>query len=55
MVTKHWGATGTYVETGEPIVIESAVSTYRLADGKIVEITMNFNTLDLMQQMGLIP
>jgi steroid delta-isomerase-like uncharacterized protein len=60
-VTTRWTAAGTHkgdlrgiAPTGKPIKI-TGIHVHRIAGGKIVEAWANWDTLGLMQQIGIIP
>ncbi len=60
-VVARWGLQGTHQAefmgipaTGKQIEVTGTV-TYRLASGKVVEYWGNFDTLGLMQQLGVLP
>ena len=61
MVAQRWTCTGTHEgelmgipPTGKPVVT-TGIDIFRLADGKIVEEWVNWNTLSMLQQLGVIP
>ncbi len=60
-VVARWGLQGTHKAefmripaTGRQVEVTGTV-TYRLAGGKVVEYWGNFDTLGLMQQLGVLP
>ena len=60
-VTKRWIYTGTHTDefmgippTGKAIKM-TAITIYRLAAGKVVECWWNYDSMGLMQQLGVIP
>lgn len=60
-VTKRWIYTGTHTgefmgipPTGKAIKM-TAITIYRLVGGKVVECWWNYDSLGLMQQLGVIP
>ena len=59
-VVARWGLQGTHRgafmgvgPTGKPVSV-TGIAIYRLADGKIVEYWGNFDTLGLLQQLGVL-
>jgi steroid delta-isomerase-like uncharacterized protein len=60
-VAIRWSATGTHTgellgiaATGKPIVT-TAITIYRFRDGKVVEGWTEYNSLEMMQRLGVIP
>ncbi len=60
-VAKTWSISGTHQGVFEGIpptgkhVTMSGITVYRIADGKIAELTWSYNLLGLLQQLGAIP
>ena len=61
MVAARWTFSGTHqtefmgaAPTGNAVSF-SAISTHRIAGGKLAESWVNYDALGLMQQLGLIP